>query len=107
MADTNDPGEPELRWIETPRGRAVINGVALVVLLAATQHFGFIEPGPPVTLDNISVYAIYGMAVGAIMYFWTRSRLGRQARRREEERLRQARAAAYETEDSEREEKDR
>ena len=45
--------EPELRWIETPKGRAIINAVSLTVLLAITQHFGYIAPGPPVTLENI------------------------------------------------------
>ena len=48
--------EPELRWIETPKGRAIINAVSLTVLLAITQHFGYIAPGPPVTLENIILY---------------------------------------------------
>ena len=50
MNNPNDNNEPELRWMETPKGRAIINGVSLPVLLMITQHFGYIAPGPPVTL---------------------------------------------------------
>ena len=80
MTDQDRNGQPQLRWIETPQGRGVINGVTLVILLAITQHFGLIEPGPPVTLDNIMVYSVYGLAVGVIMYVWTGYRLRRKTR---------------------------
>ena len=59
--------EPELRWIETPKGRAIINAVSLTVLLAITQHFGYIAPGPPV--------------VGLLMYVWTDFRLRRRRKK--------------------------
>ena len=47
MEKNQNMEEPELRWIETPKGRAIINAVSLTVLLAITQHFGYIAPGPP------------------------------------------------------------
>lgn len=81
MSDQDKSTETQLRWIETPRGRAVINGVTLVVLLAVTQHFGLIEPGPPVTLNNLMMFSVYGLAVGVVMYFWTDYRLKRRQRR--------------------------
>lgn len=100
MSDSSgNTGEPELRWIETPKGRAIINAVTLTVLLSATQHFGYIAPGPPVTLDNLVLYAGYGAAVGVIMYFWTDFRLKRQRRRAEEAKQARARAAAYNDDD--------
>ena len=73
--------EPELRWIETPKGRAIINAVSLTVLLAITQHFGYIAPGPPVTLENIVLYGIYGIVVGLLMYVWTDFRLRRRRKK--------------------------
>ena len=75
--------EPELRWIETPKGRATINAVSLTVLLAITQHFGYIAPGPPVTLENIILYGIYGVVVGLLMYVWTDFRLRRRRKKLE------------------------
>ena len=75
--------EPELRWIETPKGRAIINAVSLTVLLAITQHFGYIAPGPPVTLENIILYGIYGVVVGLLMYVWTDFRLRRRRKKLE------------------------
>ena len=98
MIDRKDD-EPELRWMETPTGRGVINCVTLIVLLSMTQHFGFIAPGPPVRLDNFLLYVGYGVAVGLIMYLWTYWRLRRQRGRREVQRRAAARADAYEAED--------
>ncbi len=99
MTETGNQNERQLRWIETPIGRGVVNGVALVVLLSLTQHFGWTDPGPPVRLENIQVYAVYGLAVGIIMYIWTRHRLQRDRRRREADHLAQARQAAYDDRD--------
>ena len=99
MTGREESGERKLRWIETPHGRGIVNGVALVVLLSLTQHFGWIDPGPPVRPENIQVYVIYGLAVGAIMYIWTRYRLQREQRRREADRLAQVRQAAYDEQD--------
>ena len=81
MTGENDPNELELRWIETPKGRAVINAVSLTVLLGLTQHFGYIAPGPPVTLENIILYAIYGIVVGLLMYVWTDFRIKRRRKK--------------------------
>jgi hypothetical protein len=53
-----------------------------------------------VTLDSVTLYAGYGLAVGLIMYFWTDFRLKRQQRKVEAARLARARATAYEAEDS-------
>ena len=39
MANGIDNDERELRWMETPKGRAIINAVSLTVLLMITQHF--------------------------------------------------------------------
>ena len=75
--------EPEPRWLETPKGRAIINAVSLTVLLAITQHFGYIAPGPPVTLENIILYGIYGVVVGLLMYVWTDFRLRRRRKKLE------------------------
>ena len=99
MTGTDRSGERQLRWIETPIGRGVINGVALVVLLCLTQQLGWTEPGPPVRLQNIQVYALYGLAVGVIMYLWTYYRIQRDQRRREADRLARVRQAAYDEED--------
>ena len=99
MSDSGVNRERELRWFESPIGRGVINGVALVVLLSLTQQFGWTEPGPPVRLENLQVYACYGLVVGLIMYAWTSYRLQRDRRRREEERRAEARRAAYEEQD--------
>ena len=99
MTETDAETERPLRWIETPLGRGLVNGVALVVLLSLTQHFGWTDPGPPVRLENISLYAVYGVAVGAIMYVWTSIRLKREHRRREDARLLRSRRAAYDAED--------
>ena len=83
MEKDRNEGEPELRWIETPKGRATINAVSLTVLLAITQHFGYIAPGPPVTLENIILYGIYGVVVGLLMYVWTDFRLRRRRKKLE------------------------
>ncbi|MDA0341322.1 MAG: hypothetical protein O3B74_06965 [Proteobacteria bacterium] len=92
MSDENLNDERPLRWVETPIGRGTINCLTLIVLLSLTQHLGYIAPGPPVTLDNISLYATYGVVIGIIMYFWTSARLKRQNKRREALRLQSARA---------------
>ena len=81
MTGANDSDEPDLRWIETPKGRAIINAVSLTVLLAITQQFGYIAPGPPVTLENITLYAIYGAVVGLLMYVWTDFRIKRRRKK--------------------------
>ena len=83
MANGNDNNERELRWMETPKGRAIINAVSLTVLLMITQHFGYIVPGPPVTFENFILYAGYGIAVGLLMYVWTDFRIKRQRKKRE------------------------
>ena len=83
MANGNDNDERELRWMETPKGRAIINAVSLTVLLMITQHFGYIVPGPPFTLENFILYAGYGIAVGLLMYVWTDFRIKRQRKKRE------------------------
>ena len=83
MEKDRNEDEPELRWIETPKGRAIINAVSLTVLLAITQHFGYIAPGPPVTLENIILYGIYGVVVGLLMYVWTDFRLRRRRKKLE------------------------
>ena len=83
MIKDRNEDEPELRWIETPKGRATINAVSLTVLLAITQHFGYIAPGPPVTLENIILYGIYGVVVGLLMYVWTDFRLRRRRKKLE------------------------
>ena len=83
MNNRNDNNEPELRWMETPKGRAIINGVSLPVLLMITQHFGYIVPGPPVTFENFILYSGYGIAVGLLMYVWTDFRIKRQRKKRE------------------------
>ena len=83
MEKDRNEDEPELRWIETPKGRATINAVSLTVLLAITQHFGYIAPGPPVTLENIILYWIYGVVVGLLMYVWTDFRLRRRRKKLE------------------------
>ena len=83
MEKDRNEDEPELRWIETPKGRATINAVSLTVLLAITQHFGYIAPGPPVTLENIILYGIYGIVVGLLMYVWTDFRLRRRRKKLE------------------------
>tara|TARA_B100001115_G_C15450291_1_gene211879 strand:+ start:152 stop:445 length:294 start_codon:yes stop_codon:yes gene_type:complete len=83
MEKDRNEDEPELRWIETPKGRATINAVSLTVLLAITQHFGYIAPGPPVTLENIILYGIYGVVVGLLMYVWTDFRLRRRRKKLE------------------------
>ena len=83
MEKDRNEDEPELRWIETPKGRATINAVSLTVLLAITQHFGYIAPGPPVTLGNITLYGIYGVVVGLLMYVWTDFRLRRRRKKLE------------------------
>ena len=83
MEKDRNKDEPELRWIETPKGRATINAVSLTVLLAITQHFGYIAPGPPVTLENIILYGIYGVVVGLLMYVWTDFRLRRRRKKLE------------------------
>tara|TARA_Y100000589_G_scaffold193351_1_gene182968 strand:+ start:384 stop:677 length:294 start_codon:yes stop_codon:yes gene_type:complete len=83
MEKDRNEDEPELRWIETPKGRATINAVSLTVLLAITQHFGYIAPGPPVTLENITLYGIYGVVVGLLMYVWTDFRLRRRRKKLE------------------------
>ena len=83
MEKDRNEDEPELRWIETPKGRATINAVSLTVLLAITQHFGYIAPGPPVTIENIILYGIYGVVVGLLMYVWTDFRLRRRRKKLE------------------------
>ncbi len=85
MSKNNELPKSDLRWIETPKGRAIINAVALTLLLTLTQHFGYIEPGPPVTFDSFSLFAAYGLIVGVIMYFWTDFRLKRRRRKLAEE----------------------
>ena len=52
MTNSNNNDERELRWMETPKGRAIINAVSLTGLLMITQHFGYIVPGPPVAPPN-------------------------------------------------------
>ena len=88
MTGENDTNEPELRWMETPKGRAIINAVSLTVLLGITQHFGYIAPGPPVTLENLILYAIYGIVVGLLMYIWTDFRIKRRRKKIEAEKIR-------------------
>jgi hypothetical protein len=94
MSDKNLNEDRQLRWVETPAGRGIINCATLIVLLSLTQHLGYIAPGPPVSLDNVALYATYGVVIGIIMYFWTSTRLKRQNKRREVLRLERARAEA-------------
>ena len=83
MTNSNNNDEREPRWMETPKGRAIINAVSLTGLLMITQHFGYIVPGPPVTFENFILYAGYGIAVGLLMYVWTDFRIKRQKKKRE------------------------
>ena len=83
MDKNQNKDEPEIRWIETPKGRAIINAVSLTALLAITQHFGYIAPGPPVTVENIILYGIYGVVVGLLMYVRTDFRLRRRRKKLE------------------------
>lgn len=87
MSDEKGTNEPELRWMETPKGRAIINAVSLTVLLGITQHFGYIAPGPPVTLENLTLYGIYGIVVGLLMYIWTDFRIKRRRKKIETEKV--------------------
>jgi hypothetical protein len=83
MTSNNEDKEPQIRWMETPKGRAIINAVSLTALLILTQQLGYIVPGPPVTFENFVLYAGYGLAVGLLMYVWTDFRIKRQRRKRE------------------------
>ena len=94
--DRNQDEEPALPWFQQPLGRGGINGVLLFALLCATQHFGLVEPGPPVTSEHLTRFAIFGVAMGLIMYFWTARRIKRDRARRDAERLARLRAEAYE-----------
>ena len=87
MSDEKGTNEPELRWMETPKGRAIINAVSLTILLGLTQHFGYIAPGPPVTLENLILYGIYGIVVGLLMYIWTDFRIKRRRKKIETEKV--------------------
>lgn len=97
--DQNLDEEPVLPWFQQPLGRGVVNAVLLFALLCATQHFGLVEPGPPVTSEHLTRFAIFGGAMGLIMYFWTARRNKRDRARRDAERLARVRAEAYEAED--------
>jgi hypothetical protein len=91
--------EPRLPWFQQPLGRGVINGVLLFCLLYATQHYGLVEPGPPVTQDSMIRFATFGVVMGLIMYFWTARRIKRDRARRDAERLARLRAEAYDAEE--------
>jgi hypothetical protein len=91
--------EPRLPWFQQPLGRGVVNGVLLFCLLYATQHYGFVEPGPPVTKDAMIRFAMFGLVMGLVMYFWTVRRVKRDRERRAAERLARARAEAYDAQD--------
>lgn len=91
--------EPRLPWFQQPLGRGAINGVLLFCLLYATQHYGLVEPGPPVTQESMIRFATFGAVMGLIMYFWTARRIKRDRARRDAERLARLRAEAYEAED--------
>lgn len=95
--DTDE--EPRLPWFQQPLGRGTINGVLLFCLLYATQHYGLVEPGPPVTKDSIIRFAMFGVVMGLIMYFWTARRIKRDRARRDAERVARLRAEAYDAED--------
>ena len=58
MANGIDNDERELRWMETPKGRAIINAVSLTVLLMITQHFGYIVP---VSYTHLTLPTIYSV----------------------------------------------
>ena len=83
MANGIDNDERELRWIETPKGRGIVNAVALTGLLTLTQHIGVLDPGPPVRLENFLVYLVMGIVVGILMFCWTDFRIKRQRKKRE------------------------
>lgn len=95
----NQDEEPRLPWFQQPLGRGVINGVLLFCLLYATQHYGLVEPGPPVTQDSMIRFATFGVVMGLIMYFWTARRIKRERARRDAERLARLRAEAYDAAD--------
>jgi hypothetical protein len=97
--DHNQDDEPRLPWFQQPIGRGVVNGVLLFCLLYATQHYGFVEPGPPVTQESMIRFAMFGLVMGLVMYFWTARRVKRDRERRAAERLARARAEAYDAED--------
>ena len=95
MGDQNQDNEPALSWFRAPIGRGVINGVFLFLLLLGTQHFGLIEPGPPVAMEDVQRFAVFGLGMGLIMYFWTGRRIKRDLARREADHLARLRADAY------------
>jgi hypothetical protein len=95
MSDQNQDNEPAMPWFQAPIGRGVVNGVFLFFLLVGTQHFGLIEPGPPVTMENVQRFALFGLGMGFSMYFWTGRRIKRDRARREADRLARIRADAY------------
>lgn len=97
MTDQNQDqdDEPPLPFYQAPLGRGAINGGFLFCLLIATQHFGLVAPGPPVTMENVIRFAIFGLGMAVIMYFWTARRIKRDRARRDADRLARIRAAAY------------
>jgi hypothetical protein len=100
MSDQNQDEEPPLPFYKAPLGRGAINGVFLFCLLIATQHFGWVAPGPPVTAENVMRFAFFGVAMAVIMYFWTGRRLKRDQARREADRLARIRAEAYDSDEN-------
>lgn len=99
MNDPNQDDEPPLPFYQAPLGRGVLNGVFLFCILIGTQHFGFVEPGPPVTMENVTRFAMFAVVMAVIMYFWTGRRIKRDRARREADRLARIRAEAYDTEE--------
>lgn len=100
MHDSNQDDEPPLPFYQAPLGRGAINGVFLFCLLIATQHFGFIAPGPPVTMENVARFAVFGLVMAIIMYFWTARRIKRERVRRDADRLARLRAEAYDADET-------
>ena len=100
MSDQNQDEEPVLPFYKAPLGRGAINGVFLFCLLIATQHFGLVAPGPPVTAENVTRFAFFGVAMAVIMYFWTGRRLKRDRARQDADRLARIRAEAYNTDEN-------
>ena len=97
MSDPNQDNEAPLPFYQAPLGRAVINGGFLFCLLIATQHFGIVDPGPPVTMESVTRFAVFGLVMAVIMYFWTGRRIKRDRERRDADRLARVRAEAYDT----------
>ena len=107
MSDQDHNNEPALPFYRAPLGRGIINGVFLFCLLVGTQHFGLIEPGPPVTMENVTRFAVFGLVMAVIMYYWTGRRIKKDRARQEADRVARARADAYDSNENGDGDKDR